>query len=121
MNFDIRIMINFNCIHHFFIDYSIFIIYIKIQFRFIKDIKDVKVQSFVYDIINFDYNVNNKRVILTILNVLYMFDINVNFLSIKKFLNVDIEIVFYKKDYALIQGNITLIDTRNRDLFFLNL
>ena len=30
MNFDIRIVINFDCIRHFFIDYSIFIIYIKI-------------------------------------------------------------------------------------------
>ena len=50
-----------------------------------------------------------------------MLDINVNFLSIKKLLNVNIEIVFYKKDYVLIQNNITLIDTRNRDYFFLNL
>ena len=55
-----------------------------------------------------------------IFNVLYMFDIDVNFLSIKKLLNVDIKIVSYKKDYVLIQNNITLIDTRNRDLFFLN-
>ena len=102
MNLDIRIIIDFNCTRHFFIDRSIFIIYIKIQFRFIKDIKDVKVQSFVYDIINFNCNINNKRVILTILNVLHIFDINVNFLSIEKFLNVDIEIVFYKKDYVLI-------------------
>ena len=121
MNLDIRIMINFDYIHHFFIDYSIFIIYIKIQSRFIKDIKNVKVQFFIYDIINFDYNINNKRVILTIFNVLHMFDININLLSIKKLLNVDIEIVFYKKNYVLIQNNITLIDTRNRDLFFLNL
>ena len=50
-----------------------------------------------------------------------MLDINVNHLSIKKLLNVDIEITFYKKSYVLIQNNITLIDTRNRDLFFLNL
>ena len=50
-----------------------------------------------------------------------MFDMNVNFLSIKKLLNVDIKIVFHKKDYVLIQNNITLINTRNRDLFFLNL
>ena len=121
MNLDIRIMINFNYIRHFFINYSIFIIYIKIQFRFIKNIKNVKVQSFIYDIINFDYNVNNKRVILMIFNVLYVFDINVNLLSIKKLLNINIKIIFHKKNYALIQNNITLIDTRNRDLFFLNL
>ena len=50
-----------------------------------------------------------------------MFDINVNLLSIEKLLNVDIKVVFYKKDYVLIQDNIILIDTRNRDLFFLNL
>ena len=111
-------MINFNCIRYFFIDYLIFIIYIKIQFRFIKNIKNVKIQSFIYDIINFNYNVNNKRVILTIFNVLHVFDISVNLLSIKKLLNINIKIVFYKKDYILIQNNITLIDTRNRDFFF---
>ena len=53
-----------------------------------------------------------------IFNVLYMLDISVNLLSIKKFLNVDIKVIFYKKDYALTQSNITLIDTRNCDLFF---
>ena len=121
MNLDIRIIINFNCTRYFFINYSIFIIYIKIQSRFIKDIKNVKVQPLIYDIINFNCNVNNKRVILTIFNVLYMPDINVNLLSIKKLLNVDIKVVFYKKNCILIQNNITLIDTRNRDLFFLNL
>ena len=50
-----------------------------------------------------------------------MLNMSVNLLSIKKFLNVDIEVVFHKKDYILIQNNITLINTRNRDLFFLNL
>ena len=102
MNLDIRIMINFNYIRHFFIDHLIFIIYIKIQFRFIKDIKNVKIQLFICDIINLNYNVNNKRVILTIFNILHMLDMNVNLLSIKKFLNIDIKIVFYKKDYVLI-------------------
>ena len=102
MNLDIRIVINFNCIRYSFIDHLIFIIYIKIQFRFIKNIKNVKIQSFIYDIINFNCNVNDKRVILTIFNILHMFDMSVNLLSIKKLLNVDIEIVFHKKDYALI-------------------
>ena len=102
MNLDIRIMINFNYIRYFFINRSMFIIYIKIQFRFIKNIKNVKIQSFIYDIISFNYNVNNKRVILTIFNILHMLDMNVNLLSIKKFLNIDIKIVFYKKDYVLI-------------------
>ena len=121
MNLDIRIIINFNYTRYFFINRLIFIIYIKIQFQFIKNIENVKIQFFICDIINFDCNVNNKRVILTIFNVLHIFDINVNLLSIKKFLNVNIKIAFYKKDYALIQNNIMLIDTRNRDLFFLNL
>ena len=102
MNFDIRIMINFDYTRYFFIDYSIFIIYIKIQFRFIKDIKNVKIQFFIYDIINLNCNVNNKRVILMIFNILYVFDISVNLLLIEKLLNIDIEIVFYKKDYVLI-------------------
>ena len=102
MDLDIRVIINFNYIRYFFIDRSMFIMYIKIQFRFIKGIENVKIQSFICDIINFDYNVNNKRIILMILNVLHVLDINVNLLSIKKFLNVDIEIVFYKKNYVLI-------------------
>ena len=102
MNFDIRIIINFDYIRYSFIDRSIFIIYIKIQFRFIKDIKNVKVQSFICDIINFNYNVNDKRVILTIFNIIYVLDININLLLIKKLLNIDIKVAFYKKDYALI-------------------
>ena len=36
-------MINFDYIRYFFVDRLIFIIYIKIQFRFIKNIKDIKV------------------------------------------------------------------------------
>ena len=39
MNLDIRIMINFNYTHYSFINHSIFIIYIKIQSRFIKTLK----------------------------------------------------------------------------------
>ena len=120
MNLDTRIMINSDYTRYFFINRLIFIIYIKIQSRFIKNIKNVKVQLFVYDIINLDCNINNKRVILIIFNVLHIFDMGVNLLSIKKLLNINIEIVFHKKDYVLIQNNITLIDTRNRDLFFLN-
>ena len=56
-----------------------------------------------------------------IFNILYVFDINVNLLLIEKLLNVNIKIVFYKKNCVLIQNNIILINTRNRDLFFLNL
>ena len=102
MNLDIRIMINFDCIRYFFVNYSMFIIYIKIQFRFIKNIENVKIQFFIYDIINLNCNVNNKRIILTIFNVLHVFNMNVNLLSIKKFLNIDIEVAFYKKGYILI-------------------
>ena len=102
MNFDIQIVINFDYTRYSFINYLIFIIYIKIQFRFIKNMKNVKIQFFVYDIINLDYNINDKRIILTIFNVLHVLDINVNLLSIKKFLNINIKVAFYKKDYVLI-------------------
>ena len=37
-----------------------------------------------------------------IFNVLHVLDMGVNLLSIKNFLNVDIEVVFYKKDCVLI-------------------
>ena len=43
MNLDIRTMINFNYIRHSFINYLIFIIYMKICSRFIKDIENVKI------------------------------------------------------------------------------
>ena len=44
INLDIRIIITFDYTRHFFIDYLIFIIYNKIQSRFIKNIKNVKIQ-----------------------------------------------------------------------------
>ena len=37
-----------------------------------------------------------------IFNVLHVLDMSINFLSIKKLLNVDIKVAFYKKDYILI-------------------
>ena len=40
---DIRIVLDFDCIRHSFIDHLIFIIYDKIQSRFIKEIENVKV------------------------------------------------------------------------------
>ena len=121
MDFDIRIILNFDYIRYSFIDYSIFIIYDKIQFRFIKNIKNIKIQFLIYDIINFDYNINDKRIILMIFNTLYMLDMNINLFSIKKLLNINIEIIFHKKSCVLIQNNITLIDIRNRDFFFKSL
>ena len=101
-NFDIRIILNFDYIRYFFIDRSIFIIYNKIQFRFIKNIENVKIQLFICDIINFNYNINNKRVILMIFNILHVLNINVNLFSIEKLLNINIKIVFYKKNCVLI-------------------
>ena len=59
--------------------------------------------------------------IVTLRNVLYMFDISVNLLSIDKLLNFDIAVFFYKIEYILIKNDLKLIDIRNRDLFFLNL
>ena len=50
-----------------------------------------------------------------------MLDMNVNLLSIDKLLNFDIAVFFYKIEYTLIKNDLKLIDTRNRDLFFLNL
>ena len=47
---------------------------------------------------------------------------NINLLSVDKLLNIDIVVAFHKIDYILaIDNNLILIDTRNRDLFFLNL
>ena len=42
-NLDIRIILNFDCIYYSFINRSMFIIYDKIQSRFIKNIKNVKI------------------------------------------------------------------------------
>ena len=46
---------------------------------------------------------------------------NVNLLSIDKLLNFDIAISFHKIKCILIKNDLKLTDTRNRDLFFLNL
>ena len=54
--------------------------------------------------------------------MLYIFNININLLFIDKFLNIDIVVTFYKIDCILaINKNFIFIDTRNRNLFFLNL
>ena len=50
-----------------------------------------------------------------------MLDMSVNLLSIDKLLNFDIAIFFYKTKCILIKNDLKLIDTRNRDFFFLNL
>ena len=58
---------------------------------------------------------------VTLRNVLYIFDMSVNLLSIDKLLNFDIAVSFYKIKCTLIMNDLKLINTRNRDLFFLNL
>ena len=65
--------------------------------------------------------IREEYMIITLRNILYMLDISVNLLSIDKLLNFDIAIFFYKIECTLIKNDLKLIDTRNRDLFFLNL
>ena len=65
--------------------------------------------------------IREEYVIVTLRNVLYMLDMSVNLLSVDKLLNFDIAVFFYKIEYILIKNDLKLIDTRNRDLFFLNL
>ena len=98
-----------------------FIIYEKIYSRSIKNIEESEMQSQDCDIINLDCVIREECVTVTLRNVLYMLDMNVNLLSIDKLLNFDIAISFYKIEYILIKNDLKLIDTRNRDLFFLNL
>ena len=98
-----------------------FIIYEKIYFWSIKDIERSEVQSQDCDIINLDCVIRKECVTVTLRNVLYIFDMNVNLLSIDKLLNFDIAIFFHKTKCILIKNDLKLIDTRNRNFFFLNL
>ena len=65
--------------------------------------------------------IREECVTVTLRNVLYILDIDVNLLSVDKLLNFDIAIFFHKIECILIKNDLKLIDTRNRDLFFLNL
>ena len=65
--------------------------------------------------------IREECVTVTLRNVLYMLDMNVNLLSIDKLLDFNIAISFHKTECTLIKNDLKLIDTRNRDLFFLNL
>ena len=65
--------------------------------------------------------IKKECVIVTLRNVLYMLDMSVNLLSIDKLLNFDIAIFFHKIECTLIKNDLKLINTRNRDLCFLNL
>ena len=73
------------------------------------------------DIISLDCVIREECVIVTLRNVLYVLDMSVNLLSIDKLLNFDIAVFFHKIECILIKNDLKLIDTRNRDLFFLNL
>ena len=46
---------------------------------------------------------DNKRIIIIVINILYVFAIRLNFLFIKKFINFDIIIYFHEIDYILIK------------------
>ena len=46
---------------------------------------------------------------------------SVNLLSIDKLSNFDIAVFFHKTECTLIKNDLKLINTHNRDLFFLNL
>ena len=116
-----RVVVDLDCSRHSFADRSMFIIYEKIYFRSIKDIEKSEVQLQDYNIISLDCVIRGECVTVTLRNVLYMLDMNVNLLSIDKLLNFDIAVFFHKIEYTLIKNDLKLIDTRNRDLFFLNL
>ena len=121
INLYARIVINSNCSRYSFADRSIFIIYEKIQSRLIKGIKDSQVQPLGRDTITLNYLVNDKCVKVSLTNVLHIPDIKVNLLSIDKLLDADIAVAFQKADYFLTKNNLKLMNTRNRDLFFLDL
>ena len=61
-----------------------------------------------------------NALLLLFFNVLYIFNININFLFINKFFDIDIVIIFYKIDYNFIKNDLKFINIYNRDLFFLN-
>ena len=121
VNLLIRVVVDSDCSRYSFANRSMFIIYEKIYFRSIKGIEKSEVQSQDYDIISLDCVIRGECVTVTLRNVLYIFDMGVNLLSIDKLLNFDIAISFYKTKCTLIKDDLKLIDTRNRDLFFLNL
>ena len=116
-----RVVVDLDCSRYSFVDRSMFIIYEKIYFRSIKSIERSEVQFQDCDIISLDCVIREECVTVILRNVLYVFDMGVNLLSIDKLLNFDIAISFYKIEYILIKNDLKLIDTRNRDLFFLNL
>ena len=116
-----RVVVDSDCSRYSFANRSIFIIYKKIYSRSIKSIEESEVQSQDYNIISLDCVIREECVTVTLRNILYMLDMNVNLLSIDKLLNFDIAVFFHKTECTLIKNDLKLIGTRNRDLFFLNL
>ena len=64
-----------------------FITYEKIYSRSIKNIEESEMQPQDCDIISLDCVIRRECVTVTLRNILYMFDISVNLLSIDKLLN----------------------------------
>ena len=117
----IRVVVDSDYSRYSFANRSMFIIYEKIYSRSIKGIERSEVQSQDCDIINLDCVIREECVTVTLRNVLHILDMNVNLLSIDKLLNFDIAVFFHKTECTLIKNDLKLVDTRNRDLFFLNL
>ena len=91
-----RIVVDSDCSRYSFANRSIFIIYKKIYSWSIKNIEGSEVQFQDYDIISLDCVIREEYVTVTLRNVLYMFDMSVNLLSIDKLLNFDIAVFFHK-------------------------
>ena len=121
VNLLIRVVVDSDCSRYSFANRSMFITYEKIYSRSIKNIEESEMQPQDCDIISLDCVIRRECVTVTLRNILYVLDISVNLLSIDKLLNFDIAIFFYKTECTLIKNDLKLIDTRNRDLFFLNL
>ena len=117
INFYIRIVIDSDILYYSFINRSVFIIYEKINIRFIKNIENNQIYFFNCEIIEFQYFIKDHLVIIILFNALYIPDINVNFLLINKFLNIDFTINFFKTDYIFIINDVIFINIRNRDFF----
>ena len=116
-----RVVVDSDCSRHSFANRSMFITYEKIYSRSIKGIEESEVQPQDCDIISLDCVIRGEYVTVTLRNVLHVPDMGVNLLSIDKLLNSDIAVSFYKTECTLTKNDLKLIDTRNRDLFFLNL
>ena len=117
----IKVVVDSGCSRHSFADRLVFITYERVYSRFIKGIGDSEVQPISCGTISLNCAIKGKRVAVTLRNVLHVPDMGVNLLSIRKLLNSDIAVSFHKTGCALTKGDLKLIGTRSRDLFFLDL